>query len=146
VVVIVAGSVMLGVTAFAFRYLSSSLSIPGPAQAATTEVLLERGADRYLGFCGNTFEPRFWPECLNGADEWRARGADRLVAFCTRHQPSRLFTARDCESDDRPAMALTDGPRPEDLIVGATGAAVAFAVLVGAAALRRVLVRPGRQD
>jgi hypothetical protein len=134
---IVVASLLLGLAAATISYLAASLQIPGPAQAATTAELRDRGAERYMGFCGNTFEPRFWPECLGGADDWRQRGADQLIAFCVRHEPSRMFTGPDCEGADRPAAALTGSPRPTDIAVGALAATVALLALVGLAASRR---------
>jgi hypothetical protein len=138
---VVVAALLLGLAAATISYLASSLQIPGPAQAATTPELRDRGAERYMGFCGNTFEPRFWPECLGGADDWRQRGADQLVAFCIRHEPSRMFTGPDCEGTDRPAAVLTGGPRPMDLAVGALAAVVALTVFgllaVGRRAPRR---------
>jgi hypothetical protein len=126
---VVLASLALGLAAATISYLAWSLHVPGPARAATTAELRDRGAERYMGFCGNTFEPRFWPECLGGADDWRQRGADALVAFCVRHEPSRMFTAPDCEGADRPAVALVGSPRPEDLGTGGVAAAVALVVL-----------------
>lgn len=126
---VVIASLLVGLAAATISYLAASLQVPGPAREATTQELRDRGAERYMGFCGNTFEPRFWPECLGGADDWRQRGADQLVAFCVRHEPSRMFTAPDCEGADRPAVALAGGPRLEDLQVGALAGIVAMVVL-----------------
>lgn len=135
---VILASLALGLAAATISYLAASLQVPGPARAATTAELRELGAERYMGFCGNTFEPRFWPECVGGADDWRQRGADALVDFCVRHVPSRMFTGPDCDGADRPAVALVGSPRLEDLEVGGVTALVAFAVL----GLLR-FVRPG---
>lgn len=134
--VAIAISLTLGLTAFAFSYLGTSLSIPGPPHAATTEELRERGAETFVTFCLNLAEPRFWPECAGNARDERTRGAAALVEYCATHEPMRMFSASDCESADRPALALTAPPRPDNVLVGGLVAAMAFGVLAVLAAFR----------
>lgn len=127
---VVTVSLALGLAGGAYSWLGSSLVVPGPAQTASTMELQARGAEAFVEFCGwPKFEPRFWPECRGGADEWRARGAERLVAFCLDGTPSRMFTAADCADENRPAFALTAGPGARDVATGATAGAVSVAVL-----------------
>ncbi len=130
----------VGLVAGAVSYLGTSLQIPGPATQASTEVLQERGAAAFFEFCSwPKFEPRFWPECRGGTDEWRARGAEALVAHCTLGEPSRMFRPGDCDSDDRAPAALNGPPTPANALTGAIAAAVALAVLV---AMRFLNLRP----
>jgi len=144
---IAAASLALGLAVATFSYLSASLSIPGMARAATTAELEDRGAAIYYKFCSwPKFEPNFWPECRNGAAEWRARGAERLVAFCAEQAPSRMFGADDCLSPDRPIASLTAAPQWTDAAVGMLAAVLAFAVLVlFTVSRRRLAPAPGRQ-
>jgi hypothetical protein len=124
-------ALVVGVAAASASYLGGALRVPGPAEQASTEVMRERGAASFHEFCSwPKFEPRFWPECRGDADEWRARGASALVAHCTRTEPSRMFGADDCLSDDRPLFTLTGGPTPADAAAGGIAAAVAVAVLL----------------
>jgi hypothetical protein len=141
---VAAVALAIGVAAAAVSFLGSSLVIPGPAHQASTQQLQDRGAAKFYSFCSwPKFEPHFWPECIDGADAWRARGADRLVAFCTESVPSRMFNAAECLSDDRAPLALTSPPGPQDVLVGGIAAALAFVVLALASALRRT-VHPQR--
>jgi hypothetical protein len=127
---VLATSLALGIAAAGVGYLGSSLSIPGPANAASVEQMRERGAEVYVKFCEvPKFEPRFWPECKNTAADWRARGADRLVAFCRQGVPSRMFGAEDCQSPDRAAVALTRAPGWGDAALGGAVAAAALVIL-----------------
>jgi hypothetical protein len=143
---IAAASLALGVAVATFSYLRASLSIPGPARTATTAEMQDRGAEIYYKFCSwPKFEPNFWPECQNGAAEWRARGAERLVAFCAEQAPSRMFGADDCLSPDRPLASLAAPPRWTDAAAGMIAAVLAFAVLMLVTLSRRGLTQaPGR--
>jgi hypothetical protein len=124
-------ALVAGLAVATVSYLASSLMIPGPAVRAETAELEARGAQVWVTFCSESaYEPRFWPECTLGPDEWRQRGAERLIQFCTQGVPSRLFTADDCLAADRPMLALSGGPRPQDAVAGVIGALVA-AVAVG---------------
>lgn len=126
---IVAASLAVGLAVAAVSYLGTSLTFPGPPRASV-DVLRERGADGYFAFCSwPKFEPRFWPECVGGADDWRARGADRMVAFCTERKPSRMFDAADCLSDEQPGPVLTTAPRPQDAAAGGVATLGTLAVL-----------------
>jgi hypothetical protein len=145
---IVAIALAVGLAVAAISFLGSSLQVPGPAERASTEVMRERGAAGFFDFCSwPKFEPRFWPECRGDADDWRARGASALVAYCTLGEPSRMFGAEDCVSQDRPLFALTDAPSGADLLKGAIGAAVAFGVLLTASVVRATgWRRPGTRS
>jgi len=134
---IVTAALVAGLAVATVSYLATSLQIPAPAVRAGTEELEARGAQVWFVFCSESaYEPRFWPECTLGPDEWRERGAERLVQFCTEAVPSRLFSADDCLAADRPMLALAGGPRPQDAVVGVIGAVVA-AVGVGGLAWYR---------
>jgi hypothetical protein len=134
---IVTIALAVGLTVAAISFLGSSLQVPGPAERASTEVMRERGAAGYFDFCSwPKFEPRFWPECRGDADDWRARGATALVAHCTLGEPSRMFGAEDCVSQDRPLFALSGAPSGADLLKGAVAAALALGVLLAASVVR----------
>lgn len=138
---VVAASLALGLAAGAFSYLSSSLAI-GPAVRADTEELRERGAEIYFESCAGFAEPRFWPECIGDADEKRTRGASELVRFCTgQDRFNRFFGPEDCLADERPALALTDAPRPGDAVAGGIVAAASLAIM-GVLALASRLLGP----
>jgi MYXO-CTERM domain-containing protein len=135
---VIAVSLAAGLAVATVSYLASSLSIPAPAQRAGTEELQARGAQVWVVFCSESaYEPRFWPECVHGPDEWRELGAERLVQFCTASVPSRLFTRNDCLAADRPIAGLSGGPQPEHAAAGVIGAAVAAAMVGGLAWYRR---------
>jgi hypothetical protein len=88
----------------------------------------------WVTFCSESaYEPRFWPECTEAVPEWRERGAERLIQFCTAGVPSRLFTADDCLAADRPMMGLAHGPRPQDGLAGVIGVVVAAVAVSGLA-------------
>lgn len=129
-ILLVGAALVLGLAAGSFSYLSHALAFPAPARASV-EVLRQRGADAYFEFCSwPKFEPRFWPECVGGADDWRARGADRLVAYCTDRVPSRQFGAYDCLSDEQPGPTLTAPPHWQDLALGGAVGLSALTALV----------------
>lgn len=142
---VLAVALSIGLAAGLVSYFASSLSLADPVRAGTAE-LRERGAAGFFEFCAvPKFEPRFWPECIGGADDWRERGADRLVAFCTEGEPSRFFHFRDCISEEQPlvSLQLSGGPRPQDALVGLVAAAVAAVAFVAWTALRPArLARP----
>lgn len=128
-IVIVGAALMVGLAAAGYSYLGHALAFPAPARASV-EVLRQRGADAYFEFCSwPKFEPRFWPECVGGADDWRARGADRLVAYCTDRVPSRQFGGYDCLSDEQPGPMLTAPPDWQDLALGGLAAVAASSAL-----------------
>jgi hypothetical protein len=130
-------SLAAGLAVATASYLGSSLMIPGPEERAGTEELRARGAQVWVTFCSESaYEPRFWPECVDSAPEWRQRGAERLVQFCTESVPSRLFRRDDCVAADRPMVALSGGPRPQDAAAGVIGAGL-VAGIVGLLAWRR---------
>ena len=139
--VIVGVALVMGLAAGAGSYLSTSLSIPGPARAGNDE-LRQRGAAVYMEFCSwPKFEPRFGPECVGSPDDWQARGAERLVTFCTAHVPSRMFDAPDCLSNEQPMrFALAGAPQPQDVAIGGGAAALAAAVLLLSSASSAALV------
>ena len=127
-------AIVAGLAVAALSYLASSLQIPAPAQRAETAELEARGAQVWVTFCSESaYEPHFWPECTEAVPEWRERGAERLIRFCTEGVPSRLFTADDCLAADRPMLALAGGPRPQDAVAGVIGAVVVAAVVGGLA-------------
>lgn len=128
-IILIGGSLLLGLAAGTLSYLDSSLVI-GPAWRASTEELRERGARIYFESCAGFAEPRFWPECVGDAEEKRLRGASQLVLVCNGTVPyKRFFDAEDCLAEDRPPFALIAGPRQEDAVAGGLVAAVAFVVL-----------------
>lgn len=138
---VIAVSLALGLAAGAYSYLSSALSVPGPAQQLSTAELRERGAEIYMELCAGQFEPRWWPECRGGADEKRARGADQLVAYCAGEERfARFFSSSDCESADRPLAALTAAPRWPDAVTGGLVAGSAFLVLGLLSVARRLVL------
>ena len=127
-----------GLAIATLSYLATSLSIPAPAQRAGTEELEARGAQVWVVFCSESaYEPRFWPECVHGPEEWRELGAERLVQFCTASVPSRLFTRDDCLAADRPMVALSGDPRPEHAAAGVIGAVLVAGILGSVAWYRR---------
>jgi len=131
---VITASLVAGLAVAAVSYLASSLQVPAPAQRAETAELEARGAQVWVTFCRESaYEPRFWPECTEAVPEWRERGAERLVQFCTEAVPSRLFTADDCLASDRPMLALSGGPRPQDAVLGVIGALVVAVVVSGLA-------------
>lgn len=135
--VVIAVSLVAGLAVAAVSYLGSSLMIPGPADRAGTDELRARGAAVWVEFCNYSwYEPHFWPECVGDPDDWRPRGADRLVAFCTQGVASRLFSRADCLAEDRPVAALSGGPRPQDAAAGLIGAGVAAVVVTPLAWIR----------
>lgn len=134
---ILAAALLVGLAAGAISYLASALAIPGPAERAAAAELRQRGADIYQSFCGNLAEPRWWPECIGDADEERPRGAEALVTFCSSDVTSRMFTASDCLSSERPAAALTGALGWDDVVAGGVGAAATLAVLATRAWARR---------
>jgi hypothetical protein len=138
-VALVAIALVIGLAAGTFSYISRSLAIPGPADQASTEELRARGAQINAEFCRPiASEPRFWPECVGGgAAAWEERGARELVEYCRNPVPSRMFTASDCLAEDRPLVALTDEPRPNDAAVAGLAAAIAAVVLALLAASGR---------
>lgn len=147
VVAVVAVALLIGLAAGTVSYLSRSLAIPGPAEKASNEELRARGAEINAEFCRPiASEPRFWPECVGGgAAAWEERGARELVRYCQNPVPSRMFSASDCLAEDRPLVALTDGPRPADAAVAGLAAAIAAVVLALLAASGRFL-RPRSGD
>jgi hypothetical protein len=144
-VILIGGSLLLGLAVGVLSYLSSSLVI-GPAWRASADELRERGARIYFESCAQFAEPRFWPECIGDADEKRSRGATQLVLFCTdRVLYKRFFGPEDCLAEDRPPLALTGGPRIDHLASGGVVAVGAFAALGLLSVSTRVLGLPGRQ-
>ncbi|HEX6138969.1 MAG TPA: hypothetical protein VF013_00720 [Candidatus Limnocylindria bacterium] len=139
VMLVLGGSLVIGLAVAALSYLGTSLAI-WPEVRADAAVLRERGARLYFDSCAQFFEPRFWPECIGDADDKRARGARELVAFCTGVvRYNRFFGPEDCLSDDRPLAALTVGPRPEDATAGVAAALAALGALsVAGIAGRRI--------
>jgi hypothetical protein len=139
---LLAVALTLGIATGAASFLVGSVAFPSPARAAADE-LRQHGADVYVKFCEwPKGEPRFWPECIGDQPDWEARGADRLVAFCTEHVPSRMFSSADCLSAHQSWAVLTRGPSLEDALLGGIVALAAFAVLFLVTSRYRALAPP----
>ncbi len=135
-------ALVAGVAVATVSYLASSLMIPGPAERAGTNELEAHGAQVWVTFCSESaYEPRFWPECTEAVPEWRERGAERLIQYCTEGVASRMFRRDDCLAADRPMVGLSGGPQPKDLAAGLIGG-LAVAAILGA----REWSRGRRQD
>jgi hypothetical protein len=139
---LVAVALTFGIATGAISFLVGSVAFPSPARA-TTDELRQHGAEVYVKFCEwPKGEPRFWPECIGDQPDWEARGADRLVAFCTAPVPSRRFSSADCLSAKQSWVVLTRGPRVADVLLGGVVALAAFAVLFLVTSRYRALAPP----
>jgi hypothetical protein len=107
---------------------------------ASIDVLRERGAQKWVEFCGPIAEPRFWPECIGDAPEERERGADAFVAFCLYNEPARVFGNRnDCNVEEQPPASLVGSPQSVDLLNAAIAAGVALALVALVAGAHRLI-------
>jgi hypothetical protein len=143
--VLIALPLVAGLVVGSYSYLSRSLRVPGVVRMASIDVLRERGAQKWVEFCGPIAEPRFWPECIGDAPEERERGADAFVAFCLYNEPARVFGNRnDCNVEEQPPASLVDSPQSVDLLNAAIAAGLALAITALATGAYRLAVRRPR--